>query len=610
MNYTSITFLDVLNDYSAEHSSNHVANVRSALYRGYGKGLQGRKTNKTRFTKEMMMRMEKAIERHPINLSDFERQYHLQIFEKGCDLMNISIQNRHSLRSYFKRLLDFVEQKYLIPQPAVQPVVKAHTVRKKIMDKSYIEEQKVKKPKRANIALSQDPKDFLDRLQTKYPNLTDNELLEIANKSLNKIEQVYQEMREFQRRNKVRDVSIETRFRFLSRLMGLWYEFNKNVAIDDFSIESMIPVINTNKEEINSNLNAIYVEEGQLRNKAKNEAKRLIQFLNKFYIYCELSNRNTSNKYIDCLTMCAKFLYQDVTDTMEYSDYEDITVINYLKVFRKNKNKTLKESAPQPLPLSWDEVDEVAKALKRDYDKAKYEYIYHKYSKKYVGTHEKTEAQKAKQLQAFLIISLFSLIPPKRQRIVRELTMGKTLKFGTLDRNGWIIPLDPQNDPNSKGVYILDLGPDDHKNGSRTGRSYQEVIPNRDFGDGTCFYDYLNQWLFKYRQVLVKTDVKTVFVREIKGDAFNKDSIRQKIYSIFKTKTGVGISPHLIRHIFVTHLADNNVDFSKRKAAAISMGHDPKTAEKYYCRQTDEQAILPIIEYMDSNWINKRNEDT
>ncbi|MGI0483742.1 hypothetical protein ACN4EE_23550, partial [Geminocystis sp. CENA526] len=184
---------------------------------------------------------------------------------------------------------------------------------------------------------------------------------------------------------------------------------------------------------------------------------------------------------------------------------------------------------------------------------------------------------------------------------------GKTLKYGKIDANGYIIPLNPQTDEKKEGNYILDLSPDDHKNGSKTGKSYREIIPNRQFEDGTFFYDYLNAWLFEYRKFLVKTDVETVFVREIKGDAFTKDSVWQKVNSIFKTKTGVSINPHLLRHIFVTFLANNEVDDAKKRAAAISMGHDPITAQKYYCKQTDEQMILPIAEYMNNLWTDKES---
>jgi hypothetical protein len=610
MSYTKTNFVNILNEYSIGKDSAAVANVRSALLRCYTKGLQGKKTKKVRFTAQMLKRAENFLENTPLDLANFDSHYHLQILDKGCELLEINENNQRSIRSYFKRLLNFIDEKYINLQPeitATKPQIEVHTVRKQIMDKSYIEEQKVKKQKNKKIALSSNPYDFLDRLQIKYPEQTEKELIIIAQKHLNRISQDFSNYSLFQSKLKIRDVTIEKRGHFLFRILGWWYITNEDKTIEDLSFKTIIPVIDTNvdREEMDYEMTTIYVKEGKLRDETKKKSKKLIDFINKFFRDYGVSNIHTANHYIDSLTSYAKFLYQDITDTLEFDDYEDITLIRYLRVRRKKNQDICEKGETKNLPLSWDEVMNVMYAMKKDYDTERYEYIYHKYNKEYIGKHEKTEIQKAKQLQAFLMVISFGIIPPKRQRIIRELSFGKTLKYGKIDANSYIIPLDPQTDKNKEGNYILDLTPDDQKNGSKIGKSYREMIPNRQFEDGTYFYDYLNEWLFQYRKFLVKTDVETVFVREIKGDAFTKDSVWQKVNSIFKTKTGVSINPHLLRHIFVTFLANNEVDDAKKRAAAISMGHDPITAEKYYCKQTDEQMVLPIAEYMNNIWTDK-----
>jgi hypothetical protein len=286
MTYTVTNFVNILNEYSIDKDSAAVANVRSALFRYYTKGIQGKKTKNVRFTTEMLKRAENLLKNTPIDLTNFDPQHHLQILDKGCQLLEVSENGQRSIRSYFKRLLDFIEEKYINSQPsATIPPLEVHTVRKQIMDKSYIEEQKVKKEKKEEMKLSSNPYDFLDRLQIKYPDKSKQNLIQIAQNHLTRINKEFSDYSLFQSKLKIRAVTIEKRGHFLFRILGWWYEENEDKTIEDISFKTLIPIIDTNvdREEMDYDMTTIYVKEGKLRDEAKKKSKKLIDFINKFF---------------------------------------------------------------------------------------------------------------------------------------------------------------------------------------------------------------------------------------------------------------------------------------------------------------------------------------
>jgi hypothetical protein len=128
----------------------------------------------------------------------------------------------------------------------------------------------------------------------------------------------------------------------------------------------------------------------------------------------------------------------------------------------------------------------------------------------------------AKSLQRFVLLGLFALVPPSRQRVIRELELGRTLKYGIFE-HGRFIPFEKMANP-SEAKYYVHLQPEDYK----TGDSYGEWLgefPNTEFPDGSKFYDYLNRWLFQcyqdansewhgMRELIAAPGVKTVFVRD------------------------------------------------------------------------------------------------
>jgi len=276
-------------------------------------------------------------------------------------------------------------------------------------------------------------------------------------------------------------------------------------------------------------------------------------------------------------------------------NFEDIPFINRLKVFHKEvdkgKHKTSNSSRKY---LPWPEVLEVLNNLRYE---AELE------TTKGRGNYrvKRRLCTMAKSLQDFVMLGFFVLVPPSRQRVVRELELGRTLKYGDF-KNGRFTSFEKMANP-SEAKYYIHLQPEDYKTGDCYGEWLGE-FPNTEFPDGSKFYDYLNRWLFQgyqdesgewhgMREVIAAPGEKTVFVAEEIGKSCDKGAIRQKIYNIFTRWTGVPISPHDLRHLYRTYIEDpaTGATTEEKESAAFWMRHSSEEAKRTYAHLDCEQKL-------------------
>ncbi|MBD2395839.1 hypothetical protein H6G11_16465 [Cyanobacterium aponinum FACHB-4101] len=608
-------FLQAFNEFSdVEKNANLVANVKSALFRHYGTGVRKTKTKQARLSDRMIKTISNILAKVTID-SDFDREQHLQIFEQGCDLLNLSPEKRKSPRSYFNRLLTFIENTYIDKKPSLPEKTDLYRIKDKVIDKSYIEDNRKIREYKRKITLESDPEFYTDRLAKKYPDLSKEDLRNIAEIALKKLDAEFNEYKVFWQEQKLRDESIKTNMDRFKRILGwLYREDDTTLTVEDLSIRLLVPVINNkvDRKKLNYNQDAIYIAEGRLKDEAREHSRELIRLIDRFFRKYDIRNKENANKYIDALVSYGKYLYQDITEIEEADNYEDIILIRYLRAKKRKIREMFEDSQTKPLPLTWDEVLEVFYAYKKDADLDTYDVIEFdkRRNKTYLYKKEKRNRSKAQHLEKFLILACFAIIPPDRQRTFRELTYGDTLKYGKLDNVGNLIPLEPTLDSNKEGEYFLDLPPSKHKMGNKTKKHYLQPIPNRKFDDGTHFYDYLDKWLFGgYRKILASPEATKVFVQTQKGGDYKSSAeLCNLIKSMFKRKTGVAVNPHKLRNIFATHLANLGVDDAIRRSAAYSMRHSFEVAEKVYCNQNDQEKVKPINDFMDQIWSNKNNK--
>ncbi len=290
--------------------------------------------------------------------------------------------------------------------------------------------------------------------------------------------------------------------------------------------------------------------------------------------------------YIKSIIAIGKFYYRSITNKRRASNFEDIDLINTLRVFSNECKKTMEKQQPTKIRITLDEALCVLSSLKSDFDHDHYESIATgKNGKKRLNKQPKTKQQSAKLLQKFLMVMLLTVYPPERQRTLRELTYGKTLKFGTVDELGYFRQLNPQDYQNNEGMYFIELTPDDHKNGNE---HYQDALFNRKFKDGTCVYDYLNLWMFEYREAIANPETTTFFVRLKKGDEHTSDSVRSMFKCIFKRKAKVKVNPHHLRHVFATYINEcEEAGENVKASAAYRMRHSQQMFTTVYNQQSN-----------------------
>jgi hypothetical protein len=303
----------------------------------------------------------------------------------------------------------------------------------------------------------------------------------------------------------------------------------------------------------------------------------------------------TKQSYIQALIAYSKYVYRSETDKTMALNFEDIPITNRLKVFHKEVESDKKNnfnSSHKYLP--WHEVLGVLENIRFE---ASLET--RKHGKKYQT--KRSLLSQAKSLQKFVLLGFFVLVPPPRQRVIRELELGRTLKYG-ISEHGRITPFEKMPNP-SDAKYYVELQPEDYKTGDIYGKWIGE-FPNTEFPDGSKFYDYLNRWLFQgyqdangewhgMRELIAAPGVKTVFVKDKAGESYITEEMGAKIRNLFTRWTGVPIAPHDLRHLYRTYIDDpaTGATEDEKKSAAYWMRHSSQMAAKTYSHLNNEQKL-------------------
>lgn len=296
----------------------------------------------------------------------------------------------------------------------------------------------------------------------------------------------------------------------------------------------------------------------------------------------------------------AKYLYRDITDEDEAENFEDIAVIRTLSAARKKiprkKNKSI------DLIFTWDEILKVRDAWLVDFNDP-YSYSHRKATSKKSARIEKvkrSEFEMSRSLQKFLAIYFLTVIPTDRIRTIRELKLGKTLKYGIKTELGFV-SVDKMSTP-EKAKYYIHLESEDYKTGDSHGEFWGEII-NCIFFDGSYFYDYLDKWLYQgYRQKLLSFDNQNhdfVFMKSRKSTPLDKDASSALIRYAFNSKSGFKLNPHRIRHIFRTYV-ERRTDISAKEKESIAkwMHHSSDIAQIVYTNLNAQEELQPGFEAM------------
>ena len=511
--------------------------------------------------------------------------------KKVVEKYELSNTNKRQQKKNLDKFISFVEHNFKIDdiesKKVYEPIKKPIPYRRKLIDRSHIQEQLSKKVRiNKKITLSFNPEDYqgdfannkkeLDRIQLEINKATDFLVNNAAGTK------------------KRREATLEhTSIANLKRLLGWLYLDGKSLS--EISIHSLIKVFDINPDRSDfDNINDYYIAKGKIEYDAKKAANKVIEFLNDFYlIYGVITQKNKINYAIALLNL-SKYLYRDITDVNWYQNYEDIPVIRRIRIHINSIEKDPKQLEIND--ISWKLVMQVVEEQRRKADMIYKEYLKLKKGRK-SSCIEKVERDKssiARDLEGFICLGLLTLAPPSRSRVIRELRLGETFKHG-LFIDGIFIPKEKIDNPESAKYYIH-VQPKDYKTGDTYGEWLGE-FPNIKFKDGKTFYEYLDRFIYGWeRNYLMKrfdpdTEHSNLLVKIKTGEPINEISFYSLVSNRFKAAIGQKVSPHKLRTIFRTYLVNKNATQQELDSAAFWMRHSNKTAAKTYTKQTLDEKL-------------------
>lgn len=585
--------------------------VRTSVLRYYLTAETGKRIKTNRFDEEQLKKQIEKLKRVEVD-SSFNIKTHLEMIEEGGLMYGKTKVQMKSHVSYGRRFFEYVAKRVIpVDKDGINKKNKNDILSytEAIMDKSEFVHQS--KGNGQKVTIVNDPNFYLAELKDKYPSYSDEKIFQVSTSVLNNIFKVIESYKKYRSVGKKKcgkrtcNNDIEVILRFIG-----WYKEYHNLTIDEVKIDSIFPIINPHQYSLEYNPNglsdlqfaSIARKEWELRAKIKSLSRKFRKNSEEYlYYHLDKIKNSTRKTYIQTLINFAHFLYKDITDTEENDDFQDISLVKTMRVITRDisasNKQDKKDEEAKIIPFVWSEIEAVCERLRKE---ANQDYNYYK-AKKHNKGNKLTKRKKAIHIQNFLAIAFFCVMPPDRQRTFRELTFGKTLKYGIKEGQKFIPynKLKPEEEPK----YYIHLLPSQYKTGGTYG-TYWHEIKNVKYEDGKRFYDYLNQWLFNgYRDELVKgKKTNAVFIKMTIGVSFVDEKDSQSdfcsfIKNIFKCKTKFPLNPHALRNIYITEINNRGLSEETRRAIAYMMHHDLDTANQTYNKQTLSEKMRLAEEY-------------
>jgi hypothetical protein len=564
-------------------SPNEASLMRSALLRFTIPGLGGPKAIGDRLKNKEMINALNFLSTILIDENTPETLCVAQI--KTFEILKTPKERQRQLRSYLNKFIALSTEKGFF----LSAIEKGQPNEYRFYPEGY-KFQNVKTTNRkgnVKFTLSLDPKDY------EGSNLE----LEAVSKELTRIQESLKGFENYCLKVDEKRKPTSANHQYFILLIWGWLYTEKKISLNEIGFSSLVPFIDL-KPEIGDFLDKkdpwmAHMLAKAIANEAiKKEANKLVALLNDFFTWLRNTpSTNTKKIYVQSVIALAKYVYRDQTDKTMTLSFEDIPIITRLRVFhaeldKKNNNRNSSKTINKYIP--WDEVLQAFEKLRFEAGLTKIQCR----KEKYTFTKNRRMSAIAKSLQDCVLLGMYILVPPPRQRVIRELELGRTLKYG-LFINENFTPAEKLPNPD-EAKYYIHLQPQDYKTGDTYGEWLGE-FPNTQFSDGTCFYDYLGRWLFKgyqddngnwhgMRSILAREDTKTVFVAERTGESYPQQRMTVKIKNLFYRWTGVPLSPHDLRHIYRSYIEnpDTGATHGEKESAAFWMRHSDKMAKKVY----------------------------
>ncbi|MEB3309756.1 MAG: hypothetical protein VKJ02_05945 [Snowella sp.] len=577
--------------------------MQSAFLR-YLLPLLGYSTTGRRVTKREQQKIDQFLSTHSLPFQTASEWRELT--NQGLERAGLKKSQQRFPRSYLNKVIDCLEKRRWTRSSesviAASPEVLNRRKITPVVDKSALSQSQVKRTRSKVICLGSDPLEYLEIHQPLFPDKTEAEIVDWINGELTRIDKEIKDCLYFLAHKEKDPLAKASQKEWLSRIrLLLGWQLIKTQDLREVGLAKIVPVVTREISFCKYEESLKYfVAKEKIEDQLKAAADHTIQFIKGFFNeHGKDYARRTKTGHIECLIRVGKFLYKDITDENQYSRYEDIPVISRLRLLLNSLPSGSKKI--KSLPLTWAEILSIRAELKKRVDDP------FNYSKDSQGNIIKTPRKpscRAKDLRRFIAFCFLTVIPPIRARTIAELEFQRTLKHGLFDDSGFI-PKDKLSDP-SLAQYYYHFGEGDYK----TWKIYGEIIApilNQDFGDGTCFYNYLDQLIYgEGRNSLLRYQQthQLIFVRTQNSQkALAGDPITASIYSsiigdITKKYANIKVSPHKFRSIYRTHLVNSGATPEELASAAYFMHHSVKMAEDSYTVQSRQEKLRPILDLM------------
>ena len=327
------------------------------------------------------------------------------------------------------------------------------------------------------------------------------------------------------------------------------------------------------------NFHTKVIEEARERDKAKNAARKLVELFKEFLDFMD-GAASSDCAYVGAMLNVAKYIYRDLTDREQYDDFQDISFILQLRLFRRERDIREEPVVPrEKKSLPWPEILKVMEHLRTEADTEYLEGYWGPNKEKFYSC-RREDIWIAKSLSKFLILAFLCVIPPHRSRTIQELEIGVTMLRGAMV-DGEFVLAEYLTDDSDVGWWLY-LAPERIKTGNKYGPYWSE-LPNVQFADGKYFYEYIDRWLNKYRKCF-PTNHNRFFTRH-SGKPVTAQSLWEYHRDFFMRICEVPVTPKELRSSFVTYLYDIGVPDYELDAVAFAMHHTRRMQESHYRKQ-------------------------
>lgn len=426
-----------------------------------------------------------------------------------------------------------------------------------------------------------------------------------------RLEQDIAEFQQWRQKKGVTPGTIKGEYPQILQVMGWLYRY-EGIPLDELCFEKLIfkSQLRWSVRDYNSFEEFDWKEFEWTKQLGKEKAfEQADQDAERIKRYLEFSGNHpgSRSKRLCLYIAMAKFIYREVLGKEEFTYPRSIPILARLLDLQKDEREKA-ETALATVDYAetsahWEDVVIAMEMQRRRADK----FVLEIESKKHPNGFKyqrRPDTAMANELQRFLSIAFLVAVFPSRSRTYYDLRIGETLKEGINPGKRFI----PKSKFAEQGItaeskFYLHHLPEDFK----TGRAMtQEVlknngwwveIPNTEFPDGKCLYDYIYRWLNWGREIEGTLDHNFFFRKIFSSSPMTEQNWKTRIRNITERWTGVPIPTRNFRIMWSTYLEEQKAPQVVQKGAQIALQHSEKIHAMVYNLHPTVEQTKPALDF-------------